>query len=97
MGFFDILAFFLAGGLLVAAFVRQPVVATETFQRAMMLFFAALVVHDLISGIPVVGFYLGMVAVPIGYALALWSFRELCLAVAARTGSRQDGPADEAY
>ncbi len=47
MGFFDVLAFLLGGGFLVAAFVRQRVVGTEAFQQAMWLFFAALILHDL--------------------------------------------------
>jgi len=70
MGFFDILAFLLGGGFLVAAFVRQRVVGTEAFQKAMMLFFAALILHDLVTAIPMAGAYLGVVAVPVGYGLA---------------------------
>jgi hypothetical protein len=95
MGFFDGLCFLLAAGFLVAAFVRQKVAGTEAFQKAMMLFFIALVVHDLVTAIPMAGAYLGIIAVPVGYGLALWSFRDLCLALAARTGSSQRGGADE--
>ncbi len=91
MGGFGALAFLVGGGLLVAAFIRQKVVGTEAFQRAMMLFFAALIVHDVAGGIP----FVGMVAVPIGYGLALWSFRDLCSVVAARTSSSQRGDAEE--
>ncbi len=90
MGFFDALSFLLAAGFLVAAFVRQKVAGTEAFQKAMMLFFAALVLHDLVPGLPVVGQFLGIAAL-VGYAVALWSFRDLCLALAARDGSSQRG------
>ena len=62
MGFFDALSFLLAAGFLVAAFVRQKVVGTEAFQKAMMLFLAALVLHDLVPGLPVVGQFLGVAA-----------------------------------
>ncbi|MFZ1936767.1 MAG: hypothetical protein WCB27_08070 [Thermoguttaceae bacterium] len=41
MGFFDVLA----AGFLAAAYVRQKVVGTEAFQRAMMIFFAAAILH----------------------------------------------------
>jgi len=95
MSFFAPLSFLLAAGFLVAAFVRQRVAGTEAFQKALMLFFAALIVHDLVSGIPVVGPYFGMVAVPIGYGLALWSFRDLCLALGARADLDQG--ADETW
>ena len=87
MGFFDALAFLLGGGFLVAAFVRQRVVGAEGFQKAMWLFFAALILHDLASAIP----YMGLITAPIGYGLALWSFKELCSALAARDVSSQRG------
>ena len=91
MSFFAPLSFLLAAGFLVAAFVRQRVAGTEAFQKALMLFFAALIVHDLASAIP----YMGIVTVPIGYGIALWSFRDLCLALGARADSSQRGGIDE--
>ena len=72
------------------AFMRQQVAGTEAFQKAMTLFLAALIVHDLASAIP----YMGYITVPIGYGIALWSFRELCLALAA-ADAKQRGGADE--
>lgn len=97
MGFFDMLAFLLAAAFLVAAFVRQKAVGTEGFQRAMMVFFAALIIHDLVPAIPIAGTYLGIVAGPVGYGLALWSFRDLCLAIAARTNSNNLARDEDAY
>jgi len=91
MSFLDAFSILLAGGFLATAFVRQRVVGTEAFQKALMLFFAALIVHDLASAIP----YMGLITVPVGYGLALWSFRGLCLALAARAGSSQRGGVDE--
>jgi hypothetical protein len=87
MGVFGVLAFLLGGGFLAAAFLRHKLVGTERFQRAMWLFFFALILHDLASAIP----YMGLITVPIGYGLALWSFRDLCLAVAAHGDSSERG------
>jgi hypothetical protein len=87
MSFFALLSFLLAAGFLVAAFVRPRVVGTERFRSAMMLFFAALILHDLASMIP----FVGLVTMPIGYGLALWSFWDLCLALAAHTASDRSG------
>ena len=44
-----------AVGFLVTAFMRQQVAGTEAFQKAMTLFLAALIVHDLASAIPYMG------------------------------------------
>jgi hypothetical protein len=97
MGFFNVLAALLAAGFLAAAFVRQQVVGTAAYQKAMMLFFTAVILCDVATAIPVAGAYFGVVAVPVGYGLVLWSFRELCLALAARVDSGQRGRGDEAW
>ena len=58
MGFFDVLA----AGFLAAAYVRQKVVGTEAFQRAMMIFFAAAICS-------------GPNRIEIGDFAAAWRFR----------------------
>ncbi len=87
MGFFDVLA----AGFLAAAFVRQKVVATEAFQKAMTIFFAAAILYFVGGAIP----FVNMVAAPIGLGLSLWSFRELCLAVAGRDAANRHREAEE--
>jgi hypothetical protein len=83
MGFFDAFSVLLAGGFLVTAFLRREVVQTAAFRTALMLFVVALILTYLVSGIFMAGPYMSIVMWPIGFVLALLSFRALCLAVAA--------------
>ena len=90
MGAFGSLALLVGAGFLAAAFMRQKLVGTEEYRNAMTLFFAGLILHDLASAIP----YMGVVAVPLGYGLLLWCFRDVCLAIA-NSGRTARGETEE--
>jgi|WetSurMetagenome_2_1015567.scaffolds.fasta_scaffold482668_1 hypothetical protein len=89
MDFFAAFSMLLAVGFLALAFLRQRIADPAAYHRALFLFLMALVCYFGIPLLFMVGIYLGIITMPIGFVLAVLSFRDLCRSLIAH-------PANEA-
>jgi hypothetical protein len=95
MDIFGAFSLLLAGGLLVAAFLRQRIIDPVAYRRALTLLLTALILYYPVSALFTVGAYLSIVARPVAFVLGVLSFRALCLALVATPGSsKRDGTVD---
>jgi hypothetical protein len=97
MDFFSAFSLLLIGAFLVSAFLSQRIIDPLAYRKALTQLLAALILYYPVSAIFWVGVYLSFVARPLGFVLAVVSFRFLCLAFIAPQGSGKKGGTDEAH
>jgi hypothetical protein len=78
MDFLAAFSMLLTIGFLTLAFLRQRIADPAAYHRALFLFLMALVCCYGIPLLFMVGVYLSIIAMPIGFVLTLLSFRDLC-------------------
>jgi hypothetical protein len=81
MDIFAAFSLLLAAGFLVTVILRQRIIDSAAYRKALTLFLAALILYYPISALFTVGPYLSLVARPVGFVLGVVSFRNLCLAL----------------
>ncbi len=91
MNFFACFALLLAISFLGLPLIRPNVAQAVAFRKALGLLLGALVIYYPISDLFFLGPYLGIAGHPVGFVLALLSFRLVCLELVGRAGGPTSG------
>jgi hypothetical protein len=94
--FFAAFSLLVAGGFLMAGFLRQRTLDPAAYRKGLTLLVAGLILYYPVSALFTIGLYLSFVARPVGFVLGVLSFRLLCLTLAATNGPGKAGGAGDA-